>query len=266
MIKKDGHIHTPFCPHGTSDSLSSYVERAIELGFSHITFTEHAPLPLGFIDPTPNQDSAMSMEALSNYLHTLELLKREYQKVIHIEIGLEVDYITGYEDEIKAFLDEYGPRLDDSILSVHFLQSKSGYYCLDYSPKMFQDFIDDVGSITRAYQLYYQTILEAITSNLGPFKPKRLGHLTLIHKFQKLFPESHSHLDKILIILHEMKRRKMELDVNVAGLHKEYCQEIYPPKSILKLAQNENIPLVYGSDAHSAKDVGLAYEQIEAFL
>ncbi|MGG7186098.1 histidinol-phosphatase HisJ, partial [Clostridium butyricum] len=28
MSLRDGHIHSPFCPHGTLDSLESYVEEA----------------------------------------------------------------------------------------------------------------------------------------------------------------------------------------------------------------------------------------------
>ncbi|WP_347862569.1 PHP domain-containing protein [Salimicrobium sp. PL1-032A] len=50
---KDGHVHTPFCPHGSEDALKTYVEKAISLGYTSVTFTEHAPLPPGFQDPAP---------------------------------------------------------------------------------------------------------------------------------------------------------------------------------------------------------------------
>lgn len=43
MEKRDAHIHTPFCPHGSKDALKQYVEKALERGFTSITFTEHAP-------------------------------------------------------------------------------------------------------------------------------------------------------------------------------------------------------------------------------
>ncbi len=43
MEKRDAHIHTPFCPHGSKDALKEYVEKALERGFDSITFTEHAP-------------------------------------------------------------------------------------------------------------------------------------------------------------------------------------------------------------------------------
>lgn len=49
MIKRDGHIHSPFCPHGSSDTMASYCERAIAHGIETITFTEHAPLPAALL-------------------------------------------------------------------------------------------------------------------------------------------------------------------------------------------------------------------------
>jgi len=49
-ILKDGHIHSPYCPHGTKDSFELYVERALKLGLKEMTFTEHMPLQGNFMD------------------------------------------------------------------------------------------------------------------------------------------------------------------------------------------------------------------------
>jgi histidinol-phosphatase (PHP family) len=65
MYKRDGHIHTPYCPHGTKDELKKYIKRAIDLEFDEITFTEHAPLPKGFEDAAPTKDSSMTMKPMS---------------------------------------------------------------------------------------------------------------------------------------------------------------------------------------------------------
>ena len=32
-INKDGHMHSPYCPHGTSDSFEQYIEKALEKDF-----------------------------------------------------------------------------------------------------------------------------------------------------------------------------------------------------------------------------------------
>ena len=29
LYLRDGHIHSPYCPHGTNDSLDAYVEKAL---------------------------------------------------------------------------------------------------------------------------------------------------------------------------------------------------------------------------------------------
>lgn len=127
-MKRDGHIHTHFCPHGTKDSTKSYIEKAIKSGFTDISFTEHAPLPTNFTDPTPDKDSSISMDQLMPYVEEITQLKNSYEKDIRIRVGLEVDFIAGYENEIRSFLNDIGPSLDDAILSVHFLQADNRFF------------------------------------------------------------------------------------------------------------------------------------------
>lgn len=261
-MKKDGHIHSPYCPHGTLDTFEQYIEKAIKNNFTHITFTEHAPLPKNFIDPTPDQDSGMKHELLKQYLDELAVLKKQYEKDISIQIGLEVDYIEGYENETRQFLDEVGPYLDDAILSVHFLKWENTYTCIDFSKDVYIQFAKKVGSIQKMYDLYYDTVKKSILANLGSYKPKRIGHPTLIHKFQLAHNETIDDTEQIKIILDLMKKHGYELDVNSAGFSKEYCQESYPAKPFIDYAKLINLPLVFGSDAHCVSDLHQHYEKI----
>ena len=98
---RDGHIHSPYCPHGSSDRFEQYIKKAIEVGVMVMTFTEHFPLPKNFKDPSPENDSAMSEDHLLAYFNELKELKEKYKHSIKINIGVEVDYIEGYEKEIK---------------------------------------------------------------------------------------------------------------------------------------------------------------------
>lgn len=265
-MKKDGHIHTPYCPHGTKDSFHMYIEKAIQSGFHAITFTEHAPLPSGFIDPTPDKDSGMNTNQLESYISELEKLKKEYNKDIVISTGLEVDFIVGFEQQTTLFLNTYGKYLDDSILSVHFLKYENDYTCIDFSKTIFLEFVSRLGNAMSVYKLYYKTLADSITSNLGNYKPKRIGHITLVHKFQHAFAEDVRDHDDIVDILKEIKRQQLELDVNSAGLAKPYCLESYPPLPSIKLAKELGIPLVFGSDAHQAKDLHQFYNEISNLL
>lgn len=265
-MKKDGHIHTPYCPHGTEDSFRMYIERAIQNGFQEITFAEHAPLPLDFIDPTPNKDSGMNLNQLESYISELQELKKEYNKDIVISTGLEVDFISGFEQNTTTLLNTYGKYLDDSILSVHFLEFENDYTCIDFSPSTFSSFVKRLGNPMSVYKLYYKTLIDSITSNLGDYKPKRIGHITLIHKFQHILHKEVADHEEIVAILKEIKHQRLELDVNSAGLAKPYCLESYPPLPYIKLAKELGIPLVFGSDAHQAKDLHQFYNEISNLL
>ncbi|RWZ59762.1 histidinol-phosphatase HisJ [Halobacillus fulvus] len=262
----DGHIHSPYCPHGTSDPIKSYIEKGISLGYKTMTFTEHAPLPPSFEDPVPEKDSSMAKRDVEKYVSELKSLKQTYKRDIQINIGFEVDYIEGFEKETESFLNEYGPELDDSILSVHFLKGKNEWYCLDYSPDMFQKARDDFGSIEALYEEYFSQIIRSAEANLGIYKPKRIGHFTLVKKFQQLFPSPTGWEQEAQEVLKVIKQQKLALDYNGAGMKKPHCQETYPPLHLAIEASQMGIPLIYGSDAHSIKGLKQGYEEIDTSL
>ncbi|MBN8209527.1 histidinol-phosphatase HisJ [Bacillus sp. NTK071] len=261
-ISYDGHVHSPFCPHGTTDPLEDYVEEAIKFGYKGMTFTEHAPLPKNFTDPVPNKDSGMTEKKLGEYLQAVQQLKRTYDGKIEIKCGLEIDYIEGFEDETKQFLQTVGPQLDDAILSVHFIKHGDQYTCLDYSPNAFKQLVESLGSIESVHRKYYDTVLKSVQANLGLYKPTRIGHITLANKFQKEFPFIGRFQTEISSLLDEVKNCGYSLDYNGAGTVKPLCEEPYPPNWVIKEAINREIPLVYGSDAHSAKGIGQGTEMI----
>lgn len=262
FMNRDGHIHTPYCPHGTTDTLVSYIEKAISGNFSDITFTEHAPLPENFIDPTPEKDSGMDPKLLIPYFKELQSLKKDYSDRINIRIGLEVDFILGYEEETSKFLNTYGHFLDDAILSVHFLPFDEEYTCIDFSPEEFLKFCEHVGSVEQVYNLYYDTIQKSIDADLGAFKPKRIGHPTLIHKFQHAHKQFIDDTTQIQQVLQHIKEAGYEMDLNSAGLSKAFCKEPYPPYDMIAYAKEIKLPMVFGSDAHCVNDLHQHYNKI----
>lgn len=261
-MKCDGHVHSPFCPHGTLDSFEEYIEEAIRLGIEEISFTEHAPLPDGFIDPTPEKDSGMDPHDLYDYVRQVGSLKKTYRNKLKINIGLEVDFIEGFEEQTKQFLDEIGPMLDDSILSVHFIKDGDKWHCLDFSAEMFFDISKQIGSIDGVYERYFATVEKSIHANLGTYKPSRIGHITLVHKFQERFPAATSYDERVFALLQDIRSKNYTLDYNGAGVVKPLCREPYPPEKFIRYAAGLGIPLVYGSDAHQAKDLGQGYDSL----
>ncbi|GAA0332979.1 histidinol-phosphatase HisJ [Bacillus carboniphilus] len=266
MKKRDAHVHTKYCPHGTKDTFDEYVEKAIEQGLSSISFTEHAPLPSNFIDPTPEKDSGMRTNDLERYILDIQAIQKQYKNDIDIKCGLEVDYIEGYEKETQALLDHVGPYLDDSILSVHFLNCEGKWICLDYSPDSFKEASNILGGVNQVYDLYFQQVLKSVETDLGYFKPKRIGHMTLVTKFQKRFKPTKGFSSIKDTILENIADKGYALDWNSAGLRKPLCREMYPDLETIQKAKHLGIELVFGSDAHQAKEIGLGYETLTQIL
>ncbi|WP_422122946.1 histidinol-phosphatase HisJ [Planococcus sp. X10-3] len=252
-MKRDAHIHSPYCPHGTKDTLEAYVEKAIKSGFTDISFTEHAPLPPSFTDTTPDKDSGMDSATLSAYLDAVDKVKETYKRDIRIRTGLEIDFIEGFEQETQDFLNQIGPRLDDSILSVHFLKFDNRYICIDFSKEVFFEAAKIAGSTSKLYDRYYDAVEASLSADLGPYKPKRIGHPTLIHKFQLDHGEKIDDQARIERLFRHIAQSNCEIDLNSAGLSKPGCREPYPPEAYLPYAKSLGIPLVFGSDAHNVE-------------
>ncbi|MGL5327633.1 MAG: histidinol-phosphatase HisJ [Peptostreptococcaceae bacterium] len=260
---KDGHIHTQYCPHGSNDNVELYIKKAIEVGLDEITFTEHLPLPKNFIDPSPEKDSAMDINSLPKYIKEVSDLKKKYKDRIKINVGVEVDYIEGYEAETKALLDEYGAYFDDAILSVHILNINNDYYVLDYSKEEFGNISKLLNGVSDVYYKYYKTVKKALSADLGQYKPKRIGHLNLVRKFNQVYPYNYENNIVLEELLIQIKEKGYELDYNVSGLWKEYCKEAYIHGPLLKLVKKYDIPMVLGSDSHSVEHMTKSNIDIE---
>ncbi|WP_082233581.1 histidinol-phosphatase HisJ [Halobacillus massiliensis] len=259
----DGHVHTPYCPHGSKAPFEKYIEEAIKADYESLTFAEHAPLPENFTDPVPAKDSAMDRQLVESYIKEIEALKKSYSSQIEIKLGFEVDFIKGYEKETENFLNEYGSRLDDSILSVHFLPLGKQWFCIDYSPEVFSDACKAAGSIDQLYRLYYSLLTDSVRADLGRYKPQRIGHMTLIRKFHYLFPSPDKWNQYAKSFLNTVYEEKLQLDYNGAGLVKEHCRESYPPENLALEAYEKGISLIYGSDAHHPNGIKQGYDKLK---
>ena len=58
-MKKEGHTHTEFCPHGSGEDVELFIQKAIQLGFTEYSITEHNPLPKSFMDQASGAHEAI---------------------------------------------------------------------------------------------------------------------------------------------------------------------------------------------------------------
>ena len=260
-IKRDGHIHSPYCPHGTKDSFEMYVEKALEKGLEEITFTEHMPFTSVFLEDKDFQDEcAMDIKDIDSYIKDVKEIKKKYEGKIKINLGFEVDYIDGLDEETKEILNKYGDNIEDSILSVHFVKFNGKMEPIDCL-EFFESLLNKVGSLEKVYDLYFETLLKSIKADLGVYKPKRIGHPTLIRIFNNKYPIDYKNIELMERVVKEIKDNNYEIDFNTAGLRKPYCKEIYPSGEFLNLIKKYNVQVVYGSDSHKSEDVGKDFDK-----
>ncbi|MBE6062059.1 MAG: histidinol-phosphatase HisJ [Clostridium butyricum] len=259
---RDGHIHSPYCPHGTKDSLDSYVEKALEIGLEEISFTEHMPLEIYFMPNKEFLDECfLSKDDVQKYFDDVYRVKKKYFGKIKINLGFEVDFIDGFEEETKKLLNAYGPYLEDGLLSVHFININGEYVAVD-GLDGFQKAVEFLGSVEKVYDKYYETLLKAVKSNLGKYKCTRIGHPNLVRRFNELYPIEYKNYELLEEVAKEIKKNNYEVDINTAGLRKKYCNEIYVSGYFKELVEKYDIKTVFGSDSHEAKDVGSGFKDL----
>ncbi len=259
---RDGHIHSPFCPHGTPDSLESYVEEGLKHGLTEMSFTEHMPFPEYFLDDRKFQDECATPKSfMMNYINAVQELKEKYKNKIKINIGMEVDFLDGLEEKSVELLNEYGPYMEDGLLSVHFIKIGDKFTDID-GKEGFKRAVDYYGSVEKVYDKYYETLIKAVEYDLGKYKPKRIGHPNLIRIFNKLFPIEYLNCEILERLAKAIKLRDYEVDINTSGLRKPYCGEVYVSGIFKDLVEKYEIRRVYGSDSHTSKDVAKDFENL----
>lgn len=264
---EDGHTHTELCPHGSGEPVEKMIQRAIQLGMKKYCITEHAPLPPDIADSYAGSvdgidEASIKVSELPEYFKLTRSLQKKYADQIEISIGFEIDYLPGFEEWTKDFLNEYGPETQESILSVHFMKGTDDkLWCVDDGVENFQSgfqqFLNDPQDVFRQY---YQTVAASVDCDLGQYRPQRIGHMSLVRKYQDYFHLTEdldeNNLELVENILRKIKKQDRELDLNLAGLYKPLCNDFYPGKQILRMTQNLSIPLIYGSGAHDIKSAG----------
>lgn len=235
-MRVDLHNHTTLCNHATGTT-EEYIQRAIQLGIDVYGFSDHAPMNF---DPKYR----MTMSQKASYEKEVLDLKKKYEKDIEILLGYEVDYLEGY------ILDEViNSKVDYLIGSIHFL-NKWGFDNPEFIGGYKDRDIDDI------WVEYFQTVENMAKSN----KFDIVGHLDLIKVFNFLPKKDIKSI--ALNAMKEIKKSNMVLEINSAGFRKPVAQP-YPSIDLLELAYELDIPITFGSDAHSVEQVGYKYDEVK---
>ncbi|OWA35616.1 histidinol-phosphatase [Saccharibacillus sp. O16] len=250
----DYHTHHERCGHAVG-KLEQYVQRGIELGLGQLGLSDH--MPLIHVDPaTYYPEMAMPMDELPRYVEEVLALKDKYAGQIDIKLGLEGDYIEGYEQQIEAIIQAY--PWDYVIGSVHFL----GEWDIT-------DFRQTAGWEGRnpldVYRTYYDAIGRAAQTGFYDI----VGHFDVIKRFGFApLPEEANEKEAMEeAALLQIANSGIAMELNASGLTKP-CAEMFPSESLLKRAITLGIPLTLGSDAHDpaklSENLDRAREQLHS--
>ncbi len=233
----DLHNHTTRCNHAEG-TVDEYIQKAIALGIDIYGFSEHAPMDF-------DEGYRLSFEEMTDYENDILTAKEKYKDDIEILLGYEVDWLPGHMDERVL-----GANVDYLIGSVHFIDKWS----FD-NPEFIGGW--KARDIDEIWQAYFEATEAMANSRYFDI----VGHLDLIKVFKYLPKQDVRLLAKAS--LNAIKKNGMVLELNAAGLRKP-VGEIYPSKALLEEAYALDIPVTFGSDAHSPEQVGFGYEEAVA--
>ncbi|WP_422659179.1 histidinol-phosphatase HisJ [Paenibacillus sp. EC2-1] len=238
----DYHTHHARCGHAVGE-LEEYVKRGIEMGLHQIGLSDHMPL----IHVKPEDyypEMAMPMEELPRYVEECMTLKERYKGQIEVRVGLEGDYIEGYERHIEKIIQDY--PWDYVIGSVHFLGE---WDITDFRQTHGWEGKDPLD----VYRKYYDAVQKAAATGLYDI----MGHLDVIKRFG--FSPGVEHTDEVIALeqaaLAAVSRSGKAMELNASGLSKA-CEEMFPSRRMLEEAIRLGIPLTLGSDAHQPQKLG----------
>ncbi|MFS1514820.1 histidinol-phosphatase HisJ [Chengkuizengella sp. SCS-71B] len=244
----DYHTHHERCGHA-SGSLEDYVKKGIEIGLQQLGLSDH--MPLIHVDPkTYLPGMAMPADELPKYVEECFLLKEKYKDQIDIKIGLEADYIEGYETEIEKIISSYS--WDYVIGSVHFL----GEWDISDSRQLDHWESRDVDKV---FVQYYDAVQKAVKTGLYDY----IGHIDVIKRFGQKPKSDMIEMERQTLNL--IKEHDLAIELNASGLRMP-VEEMFPSKRMLIESHKLGIPLTIGSDAHKPEQLGLYLDQARNLL
>ena len=236
----DYHIHTNLCGHAIGE-MADYVKEAISSDLEEIGFNDHLPLNG---DSGKEQNLSMAFDELPHYVSEVMNLRKSYPE-IRIKLGIEADFTPGTESYTRELLTRYD--FDYVMGSVHYI----GEWAFDHPGERKEWDSRDVDSV---YKEYFELLRKSARTSLFDI----IGHCDLVKKFgNRPVGEISRDLDDTAKVFKECG---VAIEINTSGLRKP-VSEIYPSCEILQVYRKYDVPIVFGSDAHTPDDVGRDFDK-----
>lgn len=239
MLKTNYHTHCYLCGHAEGLP-SDYIKKAIELGFSEIGISDHAPL-------LPAWTIRMNKDKMENiYFKDIDEAINKYKDKIKIYKALEIEYYQEYDEYYKDLL----TKVDYLILGQHALKLENTYF-------------DIYKVVTK--DLVYKYAEEVIAAlNTGYFKI--LAHPELfIFRYPDRWDDEMDEISRKIIEAAIKNDVYLEINVNGARRGKVKSKEgidtwQYPHLDFWKLvSEYKDAKIIINADCHK---IDYLYDQV----
>ena len=230
----DCHLHTAAFSCDARATLRGLIARAGEIGLELLTTTEH-------VDFDPRDDCYAHYDQARHVAQREWVRERSFGK-LRVLIGVEVDYQSRYEGEVRDFLN--GAAYDLVIGSVHYA---GGAFL--FGPAFFE------APEGTSYAAYFEQALRAVRSGLFDV----LGHLDIVKRYgvEHYGPfQPARYAGQIDALLRACVETGTGLEINTSG-YRGPPGEAFPSLPVLKRYRELGGELLtIGSDAHTVADLG----------
>jgi len=259
MPKYNLHQHSVFSD--GKEEPYKYVERAIELNFSAIGFTEHSPLPF-------NTPFSLKEENIQKYIDEIDSLKEKFSDKLEIYRALEMDFVPVFSEDFNHWKSKC--KTDYLIGSVHLVSSSKEnplWFTDGPDPEIYDQGLQDFfgGGIKKAVKTFYTQTNQMIETQQFDI----IGHFDKIkmHNANRFFTDEDVWYRKLIDETVELiKEKDLIVEINTRGLYKKRSDKLFPDDYALKLVKEKNIPIIISSDAHKSDEINALFPQTVEYL
>lgn len=227
-MRANYHTHTPRCNHAEGTE-REYIERALTGGLKTLGFSDHTAY---FFEGTDYWSHIrMEPEELPEYCDTIRALAKEYRDRIEIRLGVEAEFYPRFFEKTVQQLRKNG--VEYMILGQHFIDNEmDAPYCGRAT--------DD----EKILDAYVAQSIEAMSTGLFTY----FAHPDLI-----CFTGSKQAFERqARRLCRAANQYKVPMEINLLGIR---SFRHYPNPDFWKIAAQEGVIAILGSDAHRPQDV-----------
>ena len=219
------HSHTYLCSHATGTP-EEYIQKAIAGGIKFMGFSDHIP----HVKKDGTESTyRVPYAKVKDYAEEIRALREKYREQIEIAIGFESEYYADVFDEMLRMA--IGVGAEYLIFGAHFFVSSDTGYSL--SPNNSVDFL----------KAYVSNVTDAIKCGAFTY----VAHPDLVN----FTGDTGIYKKEMRKICKASAECGVPLEINFLGIKEN---RIYPSEIFWQMAGEEQSPVTFGFDAHTAED------------